>query len=416
MWFKKTSKKSKKSKKNLRIVFIAPFGLKTKGTVAARILPIAHALVGKGHHVRLIIPAWDDPPNSTNLRLKNPRLELNGEVELVFVPVGIKPLPLTIPLWLVAQTLTYKPDIIHVFKSKAYSGLAALLLNLLGREFVLDTDDWEGWGGYNDVNPYSFLQKQLFAWQERDLARRATGISVASRTLQSQAWGFGVKPEQVVYLPNGISKAKYEIPPNSSKWREKLELSDDAIVLLAYTRFAEFKPSRLLDIVNLVLTKLEPALAARIRLLVVGGGFFGEEQAFSQLVNGYGLAAKVVMTGTVAPDDIAALLDCGDVALYPFDDNLINRARCSAKFLDLIRAGKPLVSETVGELREYLQNGQGGWLVQPYDHVAFADAVVKLVMRSDQERVEFARPAWERLNSIYIWEKLIEGLEKLYRS
>src|SRR2546421_1245473 len=45
----------------MRIVFIAPFGLQPKGTVSARMLPLAGALAARDHLVRVVIPPWDDP-------------------------------------------------------------------------------------------------------------------------------------------------------------------------------------------------------------------------------------------------------------------------------------------------------------------------------------------------------------------
>src|SRR5690349_9211898 len=45
----------------MRIALIAPFGLQPKGTVSARMLPLAQALAGRGHMVRVVIPPWDDP-------------------------------------------------------------------------------------------------------------------------------------------------------------------------------------------------------------------------------------------------------------------------------------------------------------------------------------------------------------------
>ena len=84
--------------------------------------------------------------------------------------------------------------------------VAALLARALRPRLplVVDSDDWEGWGGWNDLLPYPASAKRLFAWQERDLPRRADAVTVASRTLQTQVWGSGVPPEEVFYLPNGI--------------------------------------------------------------------------------------------------------------------------------------------------------------------------------------------------------------------
>ncbi len=409
-----------KNNSKSKIAFIAPFGLKAKGTAAARVLPIAEVLVERGYRVRVIIPPWDDPAGSPDLALQKTRREVANGVELAFVPVRPGPQPLLIPARLVQEALSFKPDLIHVFKPKAYSGLAALWLTLRHIPFVLDTDDWEGRGGYNEVNPYSPLQKRLFDWQERDLPGRAAAMTVASRTLEAQAWGFGVAPERVVYLPNGISPHKYagwsgaEVEQAAQEQRHKLGL-DGKLVLLAYTRFVEFKPERLLQIVRLILDRLPPEIVDKVRLLVVGGGFFGEEKGLSELATSYGLADKISTTGPVSLSDLSALLRCGDVALYPFDDNLINRARCSAKFLDLLMAERPVVTEAVGELREYLQDGQGGYSVRPDDNVAFAESAASLIEITSETRAAFGKQGSERLKRLYPWERLVEPLEQLYR-
>lgn len=403
----------------LKIAFIAPFGLKTKGTVGARMLPIAEVLAARGHSVRVIIPPWDDPVTSADLTLRKPRREVQNGVEVVLVPVRPGPQPLLIPARLVQEALPFQPDVIHVFKPKAFSGLAALLLSVGKKPFMLDTDDWEGPGGYNEVNPYSPLQKRLFSWQERDLPRRATAMTVASRTLQTQAWGFSLAPTRVLYLPNGISAYKYAgwnglaVEQAAKEWRHKLGLTAK-LVLLAYTRFVEFKPERLLQIVQLVLAKLPPEVAERTRLLVVGGGFFGEHEELPTLAASYGLAHKLVITGSVALSDLPAILRCGDIALYPFDDNLINRARSSAKFLDLLMAERPIVTEAVGELREYLRDGHGGYSVHPGDTATFVERLVQLALLDSQSRAEFGQLGAEHLKEHYTWEKLVEPLESLY--
>jgi glycosyltransferase involved in cell wall biosynthesis len=417
-----TQPKPTASKASLKICLVAPFGLKTKGTTAARVLPIAEELARRGHRVQVIVPPWDDPAGSPDLLLTGIRRETANGVELLFVPVRHFLQPLRLPVRLVRAALSFQPDIIHVFKPKAFSGLAALLLSLTRRHFILDTDDWEGPGGYNDLLPYSFPQKRLFAWQERDLPHRAAALTVASRTLQTQSWGFGVDPDRTLYLPNGVSPEKYsrwhsaEVAQAAHAQRKKLGFSKETLVLLAYTRFVEFKMERLLEIFGKILEKLPPEKAAQTRLLVVGGGFHGEDARFMELARLQGLAGKIFQTGTVTLEELPAILGCGDIALYPFDDNLINRSRCSAKFLDLLMAGLPVVTEAVGELPNYLQNGKGGWLVAPGDNAAFAEAVVQLAGLSPEEREDFGEKSPVRLEAGYTWAKLVEPLENLYRN
>ena len=95
-----------------------------------------------------------------------------------------------------------RPDVVHLFKPKGYAGLVMPLLR--GIPVVLDTDDWEGAGGWNERGLYSPMQRRLFAWQERSLPRRAAHVTVASRTLEAQQWGLGIPPGRVTYLPNAL--------------------------------------------------------------------------------------------------------------------------------------------------------------------------------------------------------------------
>jgi glycosyltransferase involved in cell wall biosynthesis len=376
-------------------------------------LPLAEVLAQRGHSVRVCVPPWDDPKPSL------PGFKRRNGVEILTVSLKPGPLALQLPRRLAQAALAFKPDVIHVFKPKAYSGLTALLLSLRGKPFVLDTDDWEGAGGWNDINPYSLLQKRLFAWQERALPRLAVAVTVASRTLQTQVWGFGVARDKVFYLPNGVSSTKYagwqgsEAEEAAQRWRGKLGL-EDKTVLLAYTRFAEFKAPRLLEITRRTLDLLPPAQAENTRLLVVGGGFFGEEKGLYELAERYGLGRKVIAIGQAAWEDLPGLLRCGDVALYPFDDNLINRARCSVKFLELLLAERPVVTEAVGQQSEYLHEGEGGYLVAPGDTAAFAAAASQLLQLSSESRRAFGAIAARRLYSEFSWSKLVEQAEAAY--
>jgi glycosyltransferase involved in cell wall biosynthesis len=120
-------------------------------------------------------------------------------------------------LALLQATLRQRPDVVHLFKPKGYAGLAALALHHLrpALPLVVDTDDWEGPGGWNDLLPYPSAAKRLFAWQERDLLRRADAITVASRALETLVWSMGIAPERVFYLPNGVRPSTLNLQPST---------------------------------------------------------------------------------------------------------------------------------------------------------------------------------------------------------
>jgi glycosyltransferase involved in cell wall biosynthesis len=368
-----------------------------------RALPLAEALVARGQRVTIIIPPWDDPARSGQEWIEDG------------VTIRHIALPRRLSTWGIAHRLrgavrAARPDLVHVFKPKGYGALAALGLE---RRYplVVDTDDWEGRGGWNEVGGYSFAQRAVFAWQERSLPRRATAATVASRTLETQLWGLGLRRETVAYLPNGIAARRHgtwaAAREGVTDVRERLGLAD-APTLLLYTRFVEFPPERPVAILRAV-RELVPGA----RLLIVGSGLNGEETATLAAARRAGLMEAIIHLPWVEWADLPATLAAGDVAILPYDDTLLNRAKCSVKTLDLMVAARPIVADAVGQNAEYLEHGTSGLLAPPGDNVAFARAVADL-LDNPARRTTLGEAAARRAWSCFAWERLVERAEGVY--
>ncbi len=427
----------------LQIVFLGPFGLRPKGTMLRRALPMARALAGRGHRVTLLLPAWhtpDEPPRRWQDPTPGVHLETIDLRGLALPLVGPLLGPLLISLRMARRSLALQPDLVHAFKPKAYSHLAALLLRwrrprpLFDRPpIVIDTDDWEGPGGWNDLEPYSRLQRRFFAWQERaGLARHADAVTVASRALQTLAWSLGIPPAHVAYLPNALDDAKSlssssaDIPPapdappvpvpsalstpsSPSTSTSSSPSPSSPFTILLYTRFFEFDLARPLDVLDR-LRRDHPSA----RLLVLGKGLFGEEEQFLQLAEQMGLTDSVDYRGWVEPADLPALLRDADVAIYPFDDTLVNRTKSAFKLLELMNAGLPVVAEAVGQNAEVIQDGRSGRLIPPGDVPAFTAALSELAADPDL-RAQLGQGACQRIHDQFSWSRQVASLETLYR-
>jgi glycosyltransferase involved in cell wall biosynthesis len=385
---------------------IAPFATQPKGTTRARVLPLATVLAGQGHRVTVLVPPWDNPE------------EANREIEHGSLRVTWLPLPSfaqvpRLSWWLARWALREKPEIVHIFKPKAHSGLALFWLWLRRSRIprVLDSDDWEGRGGWNEVNPYSRVQQIFFQWQETFLPRRCVDVvTVASRTLQTQMWGLGLSPQRVCYLPNGVSQARYTgwADADAIPVRMRLGLGGDPVVLL-YTRFDRFDLDRVVEVMLRVVARIPDT-----RLLVVGRGFFGEEKELEEKMAARGLGSRLVYAGWIEEKDLPAYLAAGDVAFFPVDDTLINRASCSAKLLELMVSGRAIVTDTVGENQERLEHRISGWLTSPGHLDAQAAALVAL-LKNASIRQSLGDAAQRRVWKIYDWGRLSERVVKAYQ-
>lgn len=384
----------------MRVVFIGPFGLRVKGTMSRRALPMARALAARGHQVDILLPPWDCPEDS------------GQEWEEAGVRVHHIALPPRLPLFLfhllvtwrlLRRALALKPEVVHCFKPKAYAGLSAAALWFLKKlqltkaRLVVDSDDWEGWGGWNEIGNYTWLQKRFFAWQERWGLTHCDAVTVASRTLQALAWSLGVTPQRVFYVPNGAN-LKSQVAGLKSPFS-----------VLLYTRFFEFQAERVVEVLEQVAAEVP-----EVRFLVVGQGFSGEEERLLHLAGQRGLSEKLMYAGWVEPTELPRYLAAADVAIYPLDDNLLNRARCSARLVDLMAAGLAVVADDVGQSREYIEHGCSGLLVEAGDTETFAHYVVQL-LRDENLRQVLGGEAQRRVYEEFAWERLVEGVENAYQ-
>jgi glycosyltransferase involved in cell wall biosynthesis len=394
-----------------RIVMIGPFGLRPRMTMRVRALPLAKALVRQGHTVTVLLPPWQNPEDAGRVWTED-----GVHIENAELPCGI-------PGWfhgqltrrLVRRTVALDPDIVHTFKPKAYAGLAHLAL---ARRYpvTVDTDDWEGPGGWNATGDYSPLLQRFFAWQERWGLRSASSVTVASRALQTLAWSMGGARERVFYLPNGASVPEFEVvPPTPGR-----------PTVLLYTRFFEFELDRLWRVMRMVRDSRHD-----VRFLVVGKGFAGEEDRLLALAGSAGWRVvrsetPVITSAADVPDadlayvgwgtatNLAVCFGSATLGIYPFDDTLLNRTKCPMKLMDMLSAGIPVVADAVGQIAEAVVPGETGLLIRAGDDRAFAEAVLALLADPEALRA-MGRAAKVDVARRFGWDGLADIAAAAYR-
>ena len=391
----------------VKIVFMAPFGIRPKGTVIARMLPLAVELQALSHEVVIVAPPYTNPEDSG-------RIEIVRGVKLCNIVLGPRNKVLSVPFlsWrLFRAALAEKPDLIHLFKPKGYGGVATMLLACCDRlgirmpRLFLDTDDWEGKGGMNELVGYSAAERYLYAFQEQWLPPRMRGVTVASRMLEDIVLGMGVERDRVLYLPNCVD----DLPSgDGGRVRIKLGIPLDAPVLLLYTRFFEFGQNKLHHLFAEIFRRIP-----EIRFLVVGKGRHGEEEQLVAASLERGFHDALVLAGWVEPAELSDFLAAGDVAMYPFADTLVNLAKCPAKLTELLRAGVPVVADRIGQITEYVAPELQGLLCNPEDRDEMAEKCVALLRNKERREIVSATGRAFILNA-FAWRRHAELLNNFY--
>lgn len=389
-----------------RVVMVGNFGLTRKGTMRARALPLARALARRGHSVTVFLPALNEPAVDS--------LEEGVCLRYIGAP---GPAPIRLPLLaleMVWAAHSARPEILHAFKPISFAGLTAMMAAFGGRlgisrtRVVVDADDWEGTGGWATHERRPRWLRWLIDRQEGWVLRWAAALTVASRDLMERLRNLGLPGERLFYLPNGAERVDSGAGrADALALRGWLGLTGAQVVLL-YTRFVEFPVAQVVDVFARVAERCPEA-----RLLVVGKGFQGEEDALRAALAARQLTTKAILAGWVEPPELPAYLAAADVAVYPLSDTLLNRSKCPAKLVELMAAGVPVVAEAVGQAGEYIVDGESGYLVPPGDEAAFAAATVRL-LGDEALRRRVGKAAAERIRAEFLWDHLAEVAERAY--
>jgi glycosyltransferase involved in cell wall biosynthesis len=385
----------------MHIAIAGNFGLTGNQTMAARALPIAEALAGQGHVVRMVLPVRrrgdGAPADKPGVEIRYAAGPGAGLLTYLF--------QIAVLVWLCVR---WRPAVVYGFKPIAHSAAVIaffLLLRRLGMYHgivALDTDDWEGDGGWNEKQPFPGWLKRLVSWQEKWTLRHADVVTAASLELAKLADECGA--HKVAYVPNCLAQTPRAASGTGepSRWPR----DGQGPRVLVYTRFVEYRLERLVATFEAILSRIPSAT-----FLVVGTGLNAEEETLKRVVEQRGMSSSVAVAGQwVGDDEKPAYFGAADAALYLMDDNLLNRTKCPVKLLELTAAGVPVVADRVGQSAEYTLDGETGWLVMPGDVEAMAERAASL-LTDPSRRSMMSEAAGLRASTHWVWGAWLPQIE-----
>ncbi len=376
------------------IVMLGTFAAWNLGTIQARALPLAAELRYAGIRTAIVVTPWDRPAEA-------------GIVDVIDgVPIiNTRSASATMPLAAIREQVNWTralaPSVLHVFKPKGFGGFTGRLLSG-AIPLVVDSDDWEGDGGWNQAAGYGRLQRRVFQYQEQDLLRRAAHVTTASSLLTGRAREMrnGPNDETVHMIPNGIRRSRWN---ELSSARQAAPATADPPVILLYSRFAEFEGDWLASFVSALMTLTDRELVVR----VVGNAENQHPPAVS------GSRIRVDFMGYVSWEALPALLGTSTLAVYPYRDSLVTRSKQSVKLLEQMAAGCPVVASDVGDIAVTL--GEAGLVLPDAVPESFARATVELLEQPGR-LATMSAVGMERIHSRFLFEDLARDLLEVYRS
>lgn len=233
---------------------------------------------------------------------------------------------------------------------------------------------------------------------QRTVARGAR-LLVPSGYVRDMVLGWGVEPERLHVVPNGVPPLLAPLP-SAEEARRRLGLGD-AFVVTSVGRLIALKRFDLLIQALVALRSDVP----EARLVLVGSGPC--ENRLRARAAEAGIADRVLFTGRLPHPDVMLYLRASDVfALVSTHEGF------SHVLLEAMQAGVPVLATDVGGNREVVEDGRCGRLLGEANSAAAAVALREL-WRSPAERARLAAEGERRARES--WPAMLEGTLRAFQ-
>jgi glycosyltransferase involved in cell wall biosynthesis len=252
----------------------------------------------------------------------------------------------------------------HEFDMNAYAGLAAVIAGAAN----VATLHGSVWG--LDLRRHRLAYRVL-----QHLGQRLVAVSAGLQQLAAARLG---APVTVIHNGIPVSESPSTDVDGRVEARRSLGLPAQRPVVVAVGSLFPIKDhASLLRAVR----RLEATHVA-----IAGGG--PEETALRGLIRELGLEDRAHLLGVRS--DVPAVLRCADVFVQPSLSEGLPLA-----VLEAMAAARPVVATRVGGVPEAVIDGETGYVVDPGDPELLAEAIGKVLARSDRGEA-LGRAGWER--------------------
>jgi glycosyltransferase involved in cell wall biosynthesis len=376
----------------------------TKTRARPRVIRLAERVASRGHRVTVLCIA--------DHALSGIREYTEGAIRFVEVPdllpgklrTGWCPWDaLNRWLWL---RKNFDFDLVHIFETRpATIHPLQLVLRKKKNPVVIDWIDWWGRGGIITTNRpkwYQLIFGPFETFYEENFRTMADATTVICTALGHRAEGLGVHPDSIFKVPIGADTVNIPfVAPNT--YRAEFGFSNTDQIALFSAMDAVMDVELVFDAALKVKTQC-PAF----KLVMTGNG----AAQLTELAQKKGIGTFFVHLGCLPQDDFVKVLTCADVFLLPFADKIYNRGRWPCKIGDYLAAGRPVVSNPVGEVRELMREHPVG-LLTDFTPDAFADGILDVL--NDFEKAKgMGATARKTAETVLAWDGIINELERAY--
>lgn len=237
---------------------------------------------------------------------------------------------------------------------------------------------------------YEFIRPILRRY-ERYVLRKATKVYAQSSYTRKRAIDMhNLPPEEVEVLPCAVDTTSFRPDPARAN-------SSEVVFVGRYNDPRKNLPL-LLNAFSKVVDDIPEA-----QLTLIGSDMSSSHQS---KIDALGIKSHINLLGEV--DSVVPYLQRAAVFAYPSRQEGFGIAA-----LEALSCGTPVVSTRCGGPKDFVIDGETGYLVDKNDVDAFSDCIVKL-LNGDEQRQQFAEAGRALVRSKFSWELVSDRLKSIF--
>ena len=206
---------------------------------------------------------------------------------------------------------------------------------------------------------------------------------------------WGVDPEKLVFIPNGVDTKKFS--PGESKAKKKFK--DQKLIVYFGRLHYQKNVDLLIRSFKIVKEKI-----SNVKLIIIGSG-----TDFDKLKKMSSDDKDIIMTGFVPDEELIDYLRAADVVVFPSRGE-----NASFTIMEAMACQLPVISSDTGNAKKILENGRG-LIFDDYTENAIADKCIKIL--SDEKMAKkMSKDARNYVEKHHSWDKISKKTEELYKS